>query len=351
MNNSFEEKSQKFFYNAFNYIDKNRKTIEIVKNFEEYLTKDFKIDKPVFVCGLARSGTTPITQMLYFTDKFSSLEYKDLPFLEIPLIWNIFSKFIYGKNRKIERFHKDGLLINQNSPDAFLEVIFKNNIENYYENGFSKILKSNYKNLKLTKDLNLSLIKTMKLRKRSRYLSKINYLVCRIDYILNIFKDAKILICVRDPIDTAISLTKLHYKFIQEAKVNKYFDFNLKQLCHFEFGNNRKPLLFLNSDRTNYFWKKNQNFNGYLNEWINLYSYLIKYKSNTNILFLNYNKLTSSIDKKLDLIQDFLEINIQKDKKNILECFFKSQSNKFEIDEYIDEDLRKKASEFFYSNF
>ena len=105
----------------------NRKTIEIVKNFEEYLTNNHEIDKPVFVCGLARSGTTPITQMLYFTDEFSSLEYRDLPFIEIPLVWNLFNKFIYGKNKEIERFHKDGLIITQNSPDAFLEIIFKNN--------------------------------------------------------------------------------------------------------------------------------------------------------------------------------------------------------------------------------
>lgn len=351
MSNTFEEKNQKFYYKAFNYINKNRKTIEIVKNFEEYLTNNHEIDKPVFVCGLARSGTTPITQMLYFTDEFSSLEYRDLPFIEIPLVWNLFNKFIYGKNKEIERFHKDGLIITQNSPDAFLEIIFKNNIENYDENGFSQLLKSNYKNINLKKELILTINKVNKLRKKRRFLSKINYLVSRIEYILSIFKNAKIIICVRNPIETAKSLSKLHYKFINESKTNKYFDFNISQLCHFEFGINRKPLLFLNCEKTKSYWGKNQNINGYLNEWINLYSYLIKFKTNKNILFINYDNLSEEIEKNLDYIQNFLEIDFKEDKKLIIKNFFKKQKYDQKISESIDDHLKNEALNFFYDSF
>lgn len=45
-------------------------------------------DNHVFVSGLARSGTTILLNALYESDEFSSLSYKDMPFILAPNLWS-----------------------------------------------------------------------------------------------------------------------------------------------------------------------------------------------------------------------------------------------------------------------
>jgi hypothetical protein len=45
------------------------------------------VDKPVFITGLARSGSTTLLNLLYDTQQFRSLTYQDMPFIMMPGIW------------------------------------------------------------------------------------------------------------------------------------------------------------------------------------------------------------------------------------------------------------------------
>lgn len=41
----------------------------------------------VFVCGLARAGTTALTRRLHASGAFASLTYRDMPFVLAPNLW------------------------------------------------------------------------------------------------------------------------------------------------------------------------------------------------------------------------------------------------------------------------
>ena len=84
-----------------------------------------KIFAPVFVMGLARSGTTAILEILHNTGAFSSYQYRDYPFATAPIFWELATKWIMADGEPVERPHQDDVLISPNSPEAFEEVIWR----------------------------------------------------------------------------------------------------------------------------------------------------------------------------------------------------------------------------------
>ena len=44
-------------------------------------------DRPVYLCGLARSGTTFLLRLLNKSGEFASLSFRDMPFVMSPNLW------------------------------------------------------------------------------------------------------------------------------------------------------------------------------------------------------------------------------------------------------------------------
>ena len=193
-----------------------KKIFEYLSQIESYIFNYNKkeIKKPVFISGMARSGTTFTTHLLFACKEFASLQYKDLPFYKIIIFWSFFSKIYYGFEKFNKRIHGDELKISFNSPDAFEELVWKNNINNYLNEGFFEKLDERYKNIKLKNELDEMIKKTLFIKKKKRYLSKNNYNIFRLKYLIEQYSDAKFIILYRAPIESIISLTKVHEKFL-----------------------------------------------------------------------------------------------------------------------------------------
>ncbi|NNC86514.1 MAG: sulfotransferase family protein, partial [Bacteroidia bacterium] len=77
----------------------------------------------VVVSGLARAGTTALTNLLFQSNKFHSLSYANMPFL---LSVNLWKKFYHpGKSKLKQRAHGDKVKVGYNSVEAFEEFFFK----------------------------------------------------------------------------------------------------------------------------------------------------------------------------------------------------------------------------------
>ena len=313
-----------------------KKFFKYLSQVENYIFNSNKkeIKKPIFISGMARSGTTFTTHLLFSCKEFASLQYKDIPFYKIIIFWSFFSKIYYGFKKPSKRIHGDDLMVSINSPDAFEELIWKNNLNNYLNSGFYEHLDEFYENAILKNDLSNLIKKNLFIKKKNRYLSKNNYNIFRIKYLINQYNDAKFIILYRDPIETVESLVKVHNKFINLGKSNESFGKELELLGHHEFGPKRKAFNIGNNfEKTIYYWSNGLDHNGYLLQWNDLYSYVLKeYKNliySKKILLLKFsNNLDQSFCEK---IINHCEINNKDQLFNYFKSFVinkKSEDNK-----------------------
>ena len=270
----------------------------------------------VFITGLPRSGTTIILNYLYASSQFASSTFNDMPFVLSPNIWSFCTSKIEKKEISIERKHNDGIKYNFSSPEALEEVFWKtfSNEQSIFE--FESYIR-------------LILLKNTK----KRYLSKNNYNYNRINKIHSIFPKASFLFIFREPLQTSLSLLKIHKKFSKIQTEDSFVRRYMNWLGHYEFGLDHKPWSFSKS------YKKFDSINYWLEQWFLFYSKVLKeYEEKKYVIFINYEKLNSKIMwkdifKKLDLRYYY--------KKN----FFKI-SNTTNIPHF-DKDLYKKSRKIY----
>jgi hypothetical protein len=83
-------------------------------------------ERPVFITSLPRAGTTVLLEALHRLPGCAAHTYRDMPFLLAPVLWSRVSRGFRRRSEHRERAHGDGLKINEDSPEAFEEVLWKN---------------------------------------------------------------------------------------------------------------------------------------------------------------------------------------------------------------------------------
>ncbi len=239
-----------------------------------FLDKTYQNDDHIFVSGLARSGTTILLNALFKSNKFSSLSYKDMPFVLAPNFWSKFSLHNNNNSAMVERAHGDGIKVNTESPEAFEEVFWKTFSE---ENNESK---------KKFKDY-VQLINQRYQKKR--YLSKNNQNIRRLDLIAEIFPSSKILIPFRDPVQHSISLLSQHIRFVNEAEEDKFVSNYMRWIGHTEFGPCYRPI-----KKEAIVYKDYFDINHWLEQWLRIYEdCYTKFYKKQNVIFICYESLCS----------------------------------------------------------
>ncbi len=302
------------FKSTFYLKNKFQNIFNTIINLEDFFFKkdDIAIKDPVFITGMPRSGTTLLTHILHDTNKYGSFLYKDYPFPEIPLFWNKFNNLYYKSGEHQKRIHNDDLLINKDSPENLDEFLWKRLFQNHF-NEFDKLLDENYSNIEFENSYIRSIKKILFVRKKNQYLAKNNYLIFRIKYLLKFIPSAKFIICVRNPNDTCFSLEKIHKRFLELNKINKFKNFE-KNFLHYEFGNSRKnPYVSGESQKIDILWNTKKEFEGYMLQWISIYEFIIKNYQNLfgkKILIFDYDSLKNDYSKEIKKISQFLNVDL-----------------------------------------
>ena len=309
---------QKFLHDlVFSKKIINKSLFEFEKIF--YLKKkNVKNQSHVFISGLPRSGTTSLLNFLFSTKEFASLTYRNMPFILSPNLSKLFNK---KNTTQKERLHGDGITYDINSPEAFDEVFFDNNVE------FVKNELLNY--------IQLILLSENKLK----YLSKNNLNYKRIDFIQSILPNSIFLIPIREPLQHSYSLLSQHFHFSKIQKNNDFIKRYMNYLSHNEFGLNHKswnePVNFYDINKIDY----------WLEQWFLFYKNIYnKYQSYVNCYFVIYEELTNnSYIKKLQDKINFDEVD------NLDLNYFKN-SNKKEINSDFSNSIYENANNV-YNNF
>lgn len=294
-------KIQKFLHDlVLNKKIINRSLFEIEKII--FLKKiDITKRSHIFITGMPRSGTTSLLNFLFSSNQYASLTYNNMPFLLSPNL----SKFMQDKNiSKKERLHGDGVYYNNNSPEAFDEIFFKNSevfVKNELTNYIQLILSNNNK---------------------EKYLSKNNLNYTRIDLINSLLPNSKFLILIREPSQQVYSLFNQHLNFSKLQKKDDFIKRYMNYLGHNEFGLDHKswnnPINFKDFKDINY----------WLEQWYLFYKTIYdKYKSYKNCRFIVYEKLYNT-----DYVKKILkDINIEKSNKLNLNYFINSNKKKINL--------------------
>lgn len=236
------------------------------------------IEKPVYIAGLARSGTTILLELLSRHPRLAGHRYRDFPPVLTPWFWNRFVDNAGARHADAgERAHGDGIRVTAESPEAFEEVIWLAFFPELHDPRVSSVLTSDHANADFERFYRDHIRKILLLRGGQRYLSKANYNLTRLGYLLKLFPDARFILPVRDPVWHIASLMKQHERFCGEHRRDARLMRHMSRSGHFEFGLDRRPI---NSgdgatiDKVIEYWSQGREVEGWALYWKDLYGHV-----------------------------------------------------------------------------
>jgi len=254
--------------------------------------------RPVFVSGLARAGTTVLMQTLHSSGEFRSLTYRDMPFVLMPCIWKNLSAGFNKEMQAKERAHGDSLLVDFDTPEAFEEIFWRIFCGDRYIT--EQVLQRHdpgEPECRKFRQFVTAVVASADSEEQSRYLSKNNNNLLRLAAIRRAFPEATIIVPFREPVQHALSLLNQHRSFQASQAADKFAVSYMNWLGHHEFGLNHKPFSFGPSDLP-----LNALDTGaaeyWLTQWVNAYQYVLDNAPEGTIL-LAYEDLVSDPDSTL----------------------------------------------------
>jgi hypothetical protein len=239
--------------------------------------KDIVIDRPVFVAGLPRAGTTLILRLIETTGAFASYRYRDMPFLLTPMLWAQLSGPGRADLAPRPRAHDDGMDIDIDSAEAFEEVVWRTHHPDRYR-GATLPVWPRKTDPEFKAFFALQMRKIIALRREeqpgaSRYLSKNNGNIARLAAIGRIAPDAVIIVPYRDPVAQAASLHRQHLNFLELHGRDAFSKRYMEAIGHYDLGANLKPIAFLGSEADAGSRDYTQ-LEAWLDYWCDAYGYL-----------------------------------------------------------------------------
>ena len=296
---------------------------------------------PIFITSLPRSGTTIILEALHRLPGLATHTYRDMPFIFTPVLWNRISKNIRKKSVLRERAHGDGLVISEDSPEAFEEVLWRKYFPQYYtEDGISLW---NSINPDFTKYFQEHMKKIVSLREPEnptcRYVSKNNFNIARVETIKEMFADSSIVIPLRNPVEHAISLWRQHNNFLEQHAKDSFIKKYMADIGHYEFGDLHRPIRFpglasLISGLTP------ESLNYWIAYWIAAFEYL---SAQDEVAFLSFEQLCQSPYKSLSTLCRHIGLEASTERLEAAASIIKKPPASRNVDHSTDEALTERA--------
>jgi hypothetical protein len=264
-------------------------------------------DAPVYVCGLARSGTTILLHILDEIEVFRSLTYRDMPFVLAPNLWNRVTKYSRNSVITLERAHGDNVMVNFDSSEGFEEVFWRTFSKIQLDNQSFSVEESDMDVLENFADYRALVANsrpTLSDKVPKRYLSKNNNNLLRLSVLCG-EPTATILLVYRAPIQAARSLYRQHQRFSAMQATDGFILTYMGWLLHHEFGLGHLPFNFAVSRMDLSLSPDDQNY--WLDYWNAVYSYVLSLE-NLRLYLVNYDDLCIMPSQMLEAIFEVLDV-------------------------------------------
>ena len=260
------------------------------------------LDRPIFVCGLARAGTSLVTRLIAAAPGMGFPSYRDMPF---PLAANLWAR-LSGKHRRLpasQRGHGDGMTHDLDTPEAVEEVFWRCFEGHRYRrrDGLAPTPADAETVAKFRRYVALVVLRAG----ASRYLSKNNNNILRVRLLAETFPDALFVHPFRDPASQAESLRRQHERAQHLQQMDRFRLHYADWLGHHEFGTAQLPFLLPGSPAAG---GNRQSLDYWLDSWNGVYGYLLEQPDalRERQFFLDYDALCRSPDIVLAALSAFL---------------------------------------------
>jgi hypothetical protein len=236
------------------------------------------IDRPVFIAGLARSGSTILLEILADHPHVGTHRYRDFPLVFTPFWWNeIVRRSPRSGEVAVERAHRDGIMITPDSPEAMEEPIWQAFFRDAHNPAVSQVLDESVERPDFEKFYSDHVKKLLAIRGGNRYVSKGNYNFTRLGYLLKLFPDARFVLPIRRPAAQVASLMKQQRLFAEGERRHPRALAHMRRVGHFEFGLDCRPINVGNGRATAEvleLWERGEEVRGWARYWKQLYEWL-----------------------------------------------------------------------------
>jgi hypothetical protein len=234
------------------------------------------IKAPVYVCGLARSGSTLLHEVLASAPGVATHRMKDYPLVFTPYWWRRATSHLRPGPRR-ERAHRDRIMVSIDSPDAIEEMLWMAFFPRCHDPSVSNLLGVSTRHPRFETFYRAHLRKLLLAEGGMRYVAKANYHLARLPYLVRLFPDAKFVIPVWSPIGHIASLMRQHQGFSQGERSHPRALRYMKRSGHFEFGLDRRPMNLGNQGQVQGVldaWAAGQEVRGWARYWAMVQGYL-----------------------------------------------------------------------------
>jgi hypothetical protein len=267
-------------------------------------------DRPVFVTGLPRAGTTMLLEILARLPDFAAHTYREMPFVLIPCLWSRFSRGFQRSGLSRERAHGDGMLIDFDSPEALEELLWTTFWPRHYQSDRIVPWQEDEREDEFEEFFRNHMRKIILLRRgehahEARYISKNNLNISRTQTLRRLFPDSLTVVPFRHPLHHAASLLQQHRNFLSIHDEDPFACTYMRAIGHFDFGKNLRPIDFdgwVDSRRSH----DSQSLAFWLEYWIVTYKYLLT--QNGDLHFVSYDAMCDDPDAGLRRLAEAIGI-------------------------------------------
>jgi hypothetical protein len=240
--------------------------------------EEVPIDRPVYVCGIARAGTTITLELLHRHPVAATHRYYNLPLPLLP-VWGtrLVESLPLAEMDGVERVHADRLKVTRRSPEGVEEGLWMSFFAHLHDEGCSNVLDADTAHPSFERFYRDHIRKLLLVQGRSRYIVKNNYNVTRLAYLHHLFPDARFLVIVRDPVAHLASLMKQQRLFLKLCAEDPRMLTSISIVGHFEFG---PRLTFINVGRPSALeqirdhWSQGRQVAAWATYWASVYGFL-----------------------------------------------------------------------------
>ena len=252
------EKARKFkfpvpLYFIVKFLDQNPKVGDLMHALECYTLRNdiekIEVDRPIYLTGLARSGTTITLEMLNEHPETATHKHYHMVCAYWPHWAEIMSRYVPVMKKPAERIHKDGIFVTQDSPEAVEELFWQKYWDESHNESISNILNSSSQNSTFEIFYDYHIKKLLYNQRATRYLAKNMYNITRMEYIQKLYPDVKFIILIRNPLNHIASYAKQDRFFTKrEQSITFLLDW-VKMIGHREFGSAKACVNVDNSEK------------------------------------------------------------------------------------------------------